>query len=816
MFLALPLKILSYEGAKTRTPDATAPSVPRNVNVTSYKEAPNLNAPESDTDNNYKKLNYGRMMTVTWSGSQDNSKVLGYEVYRSQTAPAGLSAAAWFASATKLVTVNLSGATSSDERSVIYTYIDNNQTNAQTSPSRSKGWWSGYGTATKAVTPNLVDAKVYYYRVMAFDDAEPDVLYSSLSAPSTPTTRASDYTPDSTPPATPDEVKINPIWGVSENDFRFVITWKRIEDSLRNGQPDFRSYRLYRSTDGEIFEQVTINGQNPLLKEDRNVSIEQNYYVDSDVNLNTTYYYYVTSVDDAGASFKYPDPPYTGAPIINAHNNESVKSVTVSQNPKEVAPEILNLNESGLKAQVTATGVSTATVYWKTNQPTESLVEYRKKGTNDPFFGTYNSSMVSEHTLTIKGLEAATEYEYRVSGKNIVGFDKKAGAGTTDNNVQPLATRNFRITDVRVAQTTTESATIEWKTSDLESDSSVQFLECVSADPNSCRTSRGAFNTDMVKNHQVVLENLKPATIYIYKVRSTTADGNVAEISNFLRFETKSFDTAQFTISPSASDIAQENITATSAKIVWNTAVATDTWVDYGTRPGVYNQSAGDDKYNTVHVVDLRNLTPGTTYYYRVRGKDANNIQYISREYSFTAVLQPEIRNLRFNLTSSYTAEISFDTNVDTEASVTFGKDTNLDLKAGNADLKRNHVIKLENLEDASNYRYFVEVRDSLGNVKRSETQPFSTPIDNTGPKVLNLKIDILPMSEADETASVIISWNTDKPSTTKVEYDEGMIGPKLAKSTIEDDSLNTSHTVIIKELSPSTTYRFKMAGKDK
>jgi hypothetical protein len=318
---------------------------------------------------------------------------------------------------------------------------------------------------------------------------------------------------------------------------------------------------------------------------------------------------------------------------------------------------------------------------------------------------------------------------------------------------------------------------------------------------------------------------LRPDTSYIYTLRSVTNSGDVVEISrdsqnNLLAFRTRPNDIAQFTILPSASEIAQENITATSAKIVWNTAIATTSCVRYDTtsRSGLnsYGQTACDDKLNTIHVVELKNLTPGTRYFYRVTGLDANNNEYFSPEYSFTAVLQPEIRNLKFNLTSSYTAEISFDTNVDTEASVTFGKDTNLDLKAGSADLKRNHLIKLENLEDASNYRYFVEVRDSLGNVKRSETQPFSTPIDKAGPRVLNLKIDILPMSEADETASVIISWNTDKPSTTKVEYDEGMIGPKLAKSTIEDDSLNTSHTVIIKELSPSTTYRFKMAGKDR
>jgi hypothetical protein len=42
------------------------------------------------------------------------------------------------------------------------------------------------------------------------------------------------------------------------------------------------------------------------------------------------------------------------------------------------------------------------------------------------------------------------------------------------------------------------------------------------------------------------------------------------------------------------------------------------------------------------------------------------------------------------------------------------------------------------------------------------------------------------------------------------------MISGKYSKSTIEDPTLSSSHTVIIKDLNPSSTYHFRIAGKDK
>jgi hypothetical protein len=375
-------------------------------------------------------------------------------------------------------------------------------------------------------------------------------------------------------------------------------------------------------------------------------------------------------------------------------------------------------------------------------------------------------------------------------------------------------TEDFSIQNVRVPkeEITTTNANIYWDTP-INADSDVEYKP-----EGSSEASEGKSDKQMLRAHKLNLENLKSATTYTYKIRSITGDKFVAE-TQFMTFTTPAFDTSQFVIQPNASNVAEQNITATSAKIVWNTAVSTSTWVDYSDVPGDgknYKNSSGDEKLNTVHVVELLNLTPGKTYYYRVRGTDSGSNEYKSPEYQFTAVLKPEIQNLKVDVVDGYNAKVTFNTNVDTESSVSFGEKGQLDQKAGTATVGKGHSIDLKNLTDGSSYSLIVEVKDKLGNSVKSNPVSFSTPIDKNGAKVNGIKIDLLPMGESDETAQAIISWTTDKPTTTKIEYDEGVLGGKYSKSSIEDNSLNTSHTVIVKELNPSATYHFKIAGKDK
>jgi hypothetical protein len=326
------------------------------------------------------------------------------------------------------------------------------------------------------------------------------------------------------------------------------------------------------------------------------------------------------------------------------------------------------------------------------------------------------------------------------------------------------------------------------------------------------------------RNHKVNFNGLKSQRTYNFKVKSLSKDGFIAEYPVYVkegditldRFSTKAFDTAQFTMDPSSSNVAERNITATTAQIVWETANPATTWVDYSTTSGSYDNSAGDNVLVTTHVVKIDGLVPGTKYYYRVRVKDANDIEFTSQEYSFTAILKPKISNLRVSEITPYTFKLAWDTNVETDTLINFGKTAAYGEKRGKQGLVKAHELLVEQLEDNQEYHYQILAKDETGNEVADEDKFIRTPLDTAGPKISGVKIDVLPMAENDSTSSVIISWLTDKPATTLVEYDEGVIGGAYGKRSVEDTTLNNSHTVIIKGLTPASSYHYRLVSADK
>ena len=70
---------------------------------------------------------------------------------------------------------------------------------------------------------------------------------------------------------------------------------------------------------------------------------------------------------------------------------------------------------------------------------------------------------------------------------------------------------------------------------------------------------------------------------------------------------------------PIISDVSVSTITATSVIIGWNTDIPADSWIEYGTSPGVYSFSTLlDPTLVTNHSVSITGLTEATTYYYRI------------------------------------------------------------------------------------------------------------------------------------------------------------------------------------------------------
>lgn len=94
---------------------------------------------------------------------------------------------------------------------------------------------------------------------------------------------------------------------------------------------------------------------------------------------------------------------------------------------------------------------------------------------------------------------------------------------------------------------------------------------------------------------------------------------------------------------PVISDVQAANITTTGADIQWTTDEDSDSVVEYGTSPGNYTDSESDSAMLTSHSVTLSNLTPSTTYYYRVKSTDASNNTATSGEYNVTTQSEPQM-----------------------------------------------------------------------------------------------------------------------------------------------------------------------------
>jgi len=81
--------------------------------------------------------------------------------------------------------------------------------------------------------------------------------------------------------------------------------------------------------------------------------------------------------------------------------------------------------------------------------------------------------------------------------------------------------------------------------------------------------------------------------------------------------------------------------TETTANICWTTNELSTSQVEYWTSPSML--SPLDETYVTEHHVELTDLTPGTTYYYKTMSRDKAGNLAVSDEYTFTTLWEEEV-----------------------------------------------------------------------------------------------------------------------------------------------------------------------------
>ena len=350
------------------------------------------------------------------------------------------------------------------------------------------------------------------------------------------------------------------------------------------------------------------------------------------------------------------------------------------------------------------------------------------------------------------------------------------------------------------------TATITWST-DRVSSSSVKY-----GTDTSYGSVTGASETD-VTSHTVTLRGLAPGTTYHYKLQSLDQErtyGDDVYYASDYTFTTSS--------APDISGLKVTDIRADSVLLSWQTTSDMVSTVRYG-KTTQYD-SISEAGRGTNHTIRLTNLRDSSTYHIKISGTDSTGNLIQSDDYSFETLALPKLTNIKFDQIKdrpSSTVRVTWDSNVPASSIVEYTDGTGKKEAVSDYQLLTKHEITISGLQDKTEYIVTVKGRDGLGNEATSETHKITTDLDTRPPEISEITTEkSIEGYGAGAKAQLIVSWTTDEPSTSQVEYEEAGSGKNLSLVTYEDSSLSTSHAVVISNLKPSTSYYFKIVTKDK
>ena len=428
---------------------------------------------------------------------------------------------------------------------------------------------------------------------------------------------------------------------------------------------------------------------------------------------------------------------------------------------------------SGLTASA---GGDTASIEWATDEPANSRVDY---GTSPATLDQSESSatFAMTHSLSLTALSPLTTYYYRVTSA-----DPSLNAA-----VQPLATdpplsftTNNGTPPVISAVNATpgnSSALVTW-TTDVPSDSKVVY----GASPGVLDQS--ASHATLTTAHSVALGGLSPTTIYYYRVISAKADNNSAT------FPDPPAPELTFTTSGGGGGSGALSIwpTGTPAVVEENDPSSLELGVKF------HSSSAGD-------VIGVR--------FYKGSG---NTGSHIGNLWASDGTLLATVAFA--NETASGWQEAFFSNPVSIAANTTYV--ASYFAPAGRYSVDNGYfagqgasngpLTALEEGVDGSNGLY-----------QYGAASAFPDQSYNSGNYWVDvLFIDTVPtisaVGAAAGGANATVTWSTNEGATSRVDY--GTSPTALAQSQTSA-ALVASHHVLLTDLSPLTTYYYRVTSED-
>jgi hypothetical protein len=497
---------------------------------------------------------------------------------------------------------------------------------------------------------------------------------------------------------------------------------------------------------------------------------------------------YIVAVDDASTPNYSPSNYISGTFTLNSSEPDNVANFTVS--------------DSSIKSQSKWNVALTWTA--PTYQGAGNLTYRIYRSADNLTFSEVGSTSGLSY---VDSTPLSALYYYKVYTK-----DGANALSSGTNAVSILPTGKWTSAPTiesapKVSGITTKKAIITWSTN-RTADSKVQY----GLSSGSYLTEEPS-NSNQVASHTITLSNLTPGKTYHYKVKWTDEDGNTG-ISSEYTFVTQA--------APSVSSVKTTNISISSALVTFTVTNASKVTVEYGKTTSYGGaQTLSTSISSSTYTVSLTDLSEGTIYHLRITAKDEEGNSFAGDDYQFETLPTPKILNLRVQQVMGMpaaTIRLIWESNSPTSSIITYYPSDNVSkaLDQISLALTKKHEMIIKNLIDDRDYIFIVKGKDSASNEAKPETKNVKTATDIRPPEIQNMNVEstIVGVGE-DAKAQIIISWDTDEPATTQIEYAQGT-GNNYGQTTQEDTSLTTNHLVTIPGLSPSRIYHLRAISKDK
>lgn len=358
-----------------------------------------------------------------------------------------------------------------------------------------------------------------------------------------------------------------------------------------------------------------------------------------------------------------------------------------------------------------------------------------------------------------------------------------------------------------VSEITTRKAVVSWSTNRL-SDSKVAY-----------GTDSGEYfeeevgSSEPVTGHILTLNNLSPGTKYYFTTKWTDEDGNTGQS-----------DEGSFTTQPppSTEEPVARNVGLTSAVIEFVTRNASRVKLYYGESSAFGGiKEIVTSTAESTQVVELNDLKDATKYYYKINTLDVDGTEYEGEIHSFETLPRPTISNVivqQINGTAKTTLLVRWSTNTAISSIVTYYPtvapqlavdEVNVALESGA------HQMILFNLEPETAYSLLIRGQDVAGNEAVSDVQQITTSADTRPPQISELKAESEIIGTGEEaTAQLIVSYKTDEPASSQIEYGEGT-GSVYSQKSQQSTTPTSNHLVIISGLSPGRVYHMRAVSTD-